>query len=95
MERVGTMNFPRNAINRPGTRNPVVEVSVNADGSLKEVIILTGSGNRELDMAAADILKLASPFDPFPEYLRNDYDVLRFSYEWQFTQGRVGNVRAQ
>ncbi|HJP05287.1 MAG: TonB family protein [Gammaproteobacteria bacterium] len=92
VERVGTMNFPRKAINQPGTHNPVVEVTVSADGSLKEVIILAGSGNRELDMAAANILKMASPFDPFPEYLQNDYDVLKFSYEWQFTRSRVGRV---
>lgn len=93
VERVGTMNFPRNAMGQPGTRNPVVEVRIGADGSLQEVIILAGSGNRELDMAAANILKMAAPFEPFPEYLRNDYDVLRFSYEWQFTQRRVGGVR--
>ncbi|MDP6436046.1 MAG: TonB family protein [Gammaproteobacteria bacterium] len=92
VERVGTMNFPRDAINQPGTRNPVVEVTVKSDGSLKEVIILAGSGSRELDIAAVDILKMASPFDPFPEYLRNDYDVLRFSYEWQFTRRRVGRI---
>ena len=25
---------------------------------------------------------MAAPFEPFPEALRNDYDVLRFAYEW-------------
>ena len=93
VERVGTMNYPRRAIAQPGTRNPVVQVSVNSDGTLDEVLILTGSGNRELDMAAVNILRMAAPFDPFPEYLRNDYDVLKFSYEWQFTSRRVGTVK--
>jgi len=92
VERVGTMNYPRDALNQAGVRNPVVEVSISSDGSLREVIILQGSGNRELDMAAANILKIASPFDPFPEYLINDYDVLKFSYEWQFSGSRVGKV---
>jgi protein TonB len=92
VERVGTINFPRSVLNSPGTRNPVLEVSIAANGDLTEVIILTGSGNRDLDMAAVDILRRAAPFDRFPEYLRNDYDELKFSYEWQFTGNSVGRM---
>ncbi len=93
VERVGTMNFPRSALASGGQRNPVLEVSILASGRLQEVLILSSSGNRELDMAAVDILKLAAPFDPFPEYLRTDYDALKFSYEWQFNAGTVGRLR--
>jgi protein TonB len=86
------MNFPFSALDEPGIRNPVLEVSIAADGKLTEVIIVTGSGSQELDMATVDILKMAAPFDRFPEYLGNDYDELRFSYEWQFTGSRVGRI---
>ena len=92
VERVGTMNFPRGALDQPGTRNPVLQVSIAVNGDLSEVIILTSSGNRGLDMAAVDILRMAAPFDRFPEYLRNDYDELKFSYEWQFTGNSVGRM---
>jgi protein TonB len=37
----------------------------------------------------ASLLKLASPFDPFPPDLAARYHTLRFAYEWQFTGGRV------
>ena len=47
------------------------------------------SGYPDLDAAAVQILKLASPFDPFPPELSREYRVLRFAYEWQFTGGRV------
>lgn len=93
VERVGTLNFPRAALASPTEQNPVLEVSIASSGKLNAAIILTSSGSRQLDMAAVDILKLASPFDPFPEYLRNDYDELKFSYEWQFRGSRVGSVR--
>jgi protein TonB len=92
VERVGTINFPYSALDQPGVHNPVLEVSIAANGKLTEVIILTGSGNRELDMATVNILRMAAPFDPFPEYLRNDYDALKFSYEWQFTGNSVGRM---
>ena len=31
-----------------------------------------------------DILKLASPFDPFPKDLADRYRLLRFTYGWEF-----------
>ena len=93
VERVGTMNFPRNVLAQPSTRDPVLQVTIAASGKLTDVIILTRSGNRELDMAAVDILRLSSPFDAFPEYLRNDYDSLKFSYEWRFSSSNVGRMR--
>jgi protein TonB len=93
VERVGTMNFPRELLKQPDIRDPVLQVSIAASGKLTEVIVLAGSGNRELDMAAVDILRRAAPFDPFPEYLRNDYDALKFSYEWRFSGSNVGRMR--
>ncbi len=92
VERVGTINFPFEALRQPGIRDPVLEVSIASDGKLTDVIIVTGSGSRELDMAAVNILKMAAPFDKFPDYLRNDYDSLKFSYEWQFTGSNVGRM---
>jgi len=85
IERVGTMNFPNQV--DAAERNPVLEVAISADGTLKEVIVLRSSGVRELDQAAINILTLASPFDPFPDSLKTNFDVLRFSYEWYFTGG--------
>jgi protein TonB len=93
VERVGTINFPRELLNNPANRDPVLQVSIAASGKLTEVIVLSGSGNRELDMAAVDILRRAAPFDPFPEYLRNDYDALKFSYEWRFSGSNVGRMK--
>lgn len=92
VERVGTINFPFAALDQPGIRNPVLEVTIAANGKLTEVIILTGSGSLELDAATVNILKMAAPFEQFPEYLRSDYDELRFSYEWQFTGSSVGRI---
>jgi hypothetical protein len=35
-----------------------------------------------------DILKLASPFDPFPKELADKYRLLRFTYGWEFDGAR-------
>ena len=65
----------------------MLEVAIGGDGSLGEVIVVRSSGRKEIDQAALSILRLASPFDPFPADMRKKYDVLRFAYEWQFLGG--------
>jgi protein TonB len=87
VEKLGTINFPTVARAQPATANPVLEVAIRADGSLGESIVRRSSGRKELDQAALSILRLASPFDPFPADLRKKYDELRFAYEWQFLGG--------
>jgi protein TonB len=84
IEKVGTLNFPTVARRRLATRNPVVAVVITSDGTLKEAVIQESSGDPEIDQAALNILRKAAPFNPFPKNLRNDYDQLRFAYEWQF-----------
>lgn len=84
VERVGTLNFPRQADAQAGSRYPTLEVAIGADGRLQEVVVRNSSGEQVLDQAAMDILRIAAPFDAFPEFLRADYDVLRFAYEWRF-----------
>jgi protein TonB len=85
IERLGTLNFPQNV---RSAGNPVLEVALRADGTLGEALIKRSSGSKEIDQAALSILRLASPFDPFPSELRQQYQELRFAYEWQFLGAR-------
>jgi len=90
IEQVGTLNFPNAARRESMSGNPVLEVAIRADGHLEQVLVRRSSGHRELDNAAVRIVRLASPFDPFPPAMRERYPVLRFAYEWQFLRGRLG-----
>ncbi len=87
VERVGTLNFP-NAARRQGlSGTPIVEVAIASDGKLASATIRRSSGHAEIDQSALDILRLASPFDPFPKELGAAHDQIRFAYEWQFLDG--------
>lgn len=96
VERIGTLNFPAAARQAGTNASPVIEVGIDASGRLETASIRRSSGDPALDQAALTILKLASPFDPFPPQLARRYRVLRFVYEWQFVGGRVaaGSVTA-
>ncbi len=89
VERIGTLNYPTAARTAGAAAAPVLEVGITSSGALDRAVIRRSSGNPELDQAALAILKLASPFDPFPPELAAQYRVLRFAYEWQFVGGRV------
>ena len=89
VERLGTLNFPQ-LPREARVGNPVLEVSIRADGQLAHAIVRRSSGRKDVDQAALSILRLASPFDPFPADLRKQYDELRFAYEWQFLEGTNG-----
>lgn len=88
VERIGTLNYPTVARVAGAPASPVVEVGISADGKLEKAVIRRSSGSAQLDQAALEILRLASPFDPFPPELARQYRVLRFAYEWQFSGGR-------
>ncbi|MGQ0429866.1 MAG: energy transducer TonB [Gammaproteobacteria bacterium] len=89
VEQVGTLNFPNEARRRHLSGNPVIEVALAAGGGLIRASVQRSSGHPELDQAALDILKLATPFEAFPPELAKRHDVLRFAYEWQFVGGRL------
>lgn len=95
MERLGTLNYPAAAAGLRG-QNPVLEVAVGADGNIREIRVVQSSGRPALDQATIDLVRLGSPYDPFPRDVRAQYDVLRFVYEWRFIEGQAapGALRA-
>ena len=86
IEAVGDEFFPTLGDLEGLTGSPTLEVSIDSSGQLVEVIIRKSSGSRTLDQAALDILRRASPFDPFPAEIRAEYDSLRFAYKWLFSE---------
>lgn len=84
VERIGTANYPAELLGDPNAGRPTLEVLIGKDGQLVDIIVRQSSGDNALDQAALKILRLASPFEPLPQVIRKDYDVLRFAYDWDF-----------
>jgi periplasmic protein TonB len=89
VERVGNLNLPSAVRNAGLSGSPVVEVEIAASGRLREASVRRSSGSGALDEAALTILRLASPFDPFPAELAAGYSQLRFAYQWDFVAGAL------
>jgi protein TonB len=86
IERIGTLNYPESARGRIyGSLR--VTVSIKSDGSIDDVQIDRPSEYKVLNDAALRIVRLASPFAPFPSDIRKDTDILVITRTWTFAPG--------
>lgn len=86
VERIGTLNYPEIARQKKIYGSLQLTVSIRSDGSVESVEVSRSSGQPILDAAAQRIVKLASPFSPFPANIRRDTDILSITRTWSFTQ---------
>ena len=59
-------------------------VSIDSLGNLIETKIIDSSGSIEIDKIAQEIVKLASPFEPFSDEMISEYQVLQVDRIWKF-----------
>ena len=84
MEQLGVQYFPDEARQRRISGRLTLDVAIRADGHLHSIQLLESSGSPLLDQAARRTVLSAAPFEPFPEELRRDYDVLHILRSWEF-----------
>jgi protein TonB len=96
VERIGTANFPRDFLARgAATTQPVVQVTISADGRLNNAVLTRSSGDANLDQATLTILDLAGPFEPLPDAILAEASVVQFEYEWYFTTSEQAASRVR
>lgn len=84
VEKIGNEHYPEEARGKVyGALR--MTVSIRKDGTLVDAIIENPSGSPVLDRAARRIIKLASPFPPFPPEIARDTDILEITRTWMFT----------
>lgn len=84
VERLGNADYPDEAIRNKLSGTLILDVVINADGSLRTVELRRSSGHQILDDAARRIVAMASPYNPFPEQLQQQADVLHITRSWEF-----------
>ncbi len=86
VERIGNLNYPEAARKGKLYGNLQLTVSIRADGGLESIEINRPSGEKILDQAAINIVKLAGQngFAPFPPDIRQDTDILHITRTWVF-----------
>lgn len=89
VENIGNLNYPDEAKKKKIYGNILMTVVLKPDGKVSGIRISKSSGHKILDDAAIRIVKLASPFAPFPKNIRQETDELVITRTWQFVSGNT------
>ena len=85
VERVGNLNYPDDARREGLSGKLIMDVTMNSDGTVRNISILRPSGHAVIDEAAIRIVNLAAPFAPFPSEILKDADILHITRTWEFS----------
>jgi periplasmic protein TonB len=88
IEKMGTLNYPKEAENCFNDCRLRVLVAINPNGTIYDLQVLESSGRKILDDAALRIVRMAAPFAPFTEEMRSTTDILEIIRTWQFKGNR-------
>ena len=89
IEAVGNVNYPLEARRQQLYGSLRMLVALLPNGDVSEIQILQSSGHSILDQAAVQIVTMAAPFDPFPEAMRAEADILEIIRTWRFHEGNA------
>jgi periplasmic protein TonB len=84
IERIGNLNYPEEAKRENLSGSLILDVAINADGTVHSIELRRSSGYKLLDDAAIRIVRLAAPFAPLSKEMRKDTDILHITRTWQF-----------
>jgi len=88
IEHTGNLNYPREARLKNLDGRLRMSVRLNAAGEVLEMQITSSSGTSVLDEAAKRILRMAQPFAPFSEALKERADQIVIIRTWDFKSNR-------
>jgi periplasmic protein TonB len=82
--RIGNLNYPAEAKRRGIRGSLVISAKLRHDGTLVSTHLNRSSGHKILDDAAERIIKLATPYSPFPADVRAETDEIVITRTWRF-----------
>ena len=86
VERIGNLNYPTEARRQRLYGSLQLTVVLRADGEVDSVTLNRSSGHRVLDEAAMQVVRMAGPYDRFPEAIARDTDFISITRTWTFSR---------
>lgn len=90
IQRVGNSNLPQKIRDEKLVGIVIISVEINPNGTIAQIIVNTPSRHKILNDYAKQILRQASPFDPFPDeayFKEKDILVITRSFEFDSLAG--------
>jgi len=84
VERIGNLNYPDEVRQEHLSGTLILGVLLNQDGGVIKMEIRSSAGKSILNEAAKKIVRIAAPYKPFPQEMRDSYDQLMVTRTWLF-----------
>jgi TonB family protein len=91
----GTENYPRVLLDKGLNGTLELDIAIDKQGVVRSTDIHRSSGNVEIDNAAIEIAMLASPYDPLPEEMAREIDILHIIRTWEFKNNTLTSREKQ
>jgi len=89
IETIGNINYPKEARREQIYGSLRLLVALLPNGEVKRIRVMKSSQHKVLDQAAIEIVELAAPFQPFPQAMRDEVDILEIIRTWHFHEGNA------
>ena len=89
IEAIGNINYPKEARREQIYGSLRLLVALLPNGEVKRIRVIKSSQHKVLDQAAIEIVELAAPFQPFPQAMRDEVDILEIIRTWHFHEGNA------
>lgn len=89
IEAIGNINYPKEARRDQIYGSLRLLVALLPNGEVKRIQVMKSSQHKVLDQAAIEIVELAAPFQPFPQAMRDEVDILEIIRTWHFHEGNA------
>ena len=87
IEAIGNINYPKEARREQIYGSLRLLVALLPNGEVKRIRVMKSSQHKVLDQDAIEIVELAAPFQPFPQAMRDEVDILEIIRTWHFHEG--------
>jgi len=89
IEAIGNINYPEEARREQIYGSLRLLVALLPNGEVERIQVMKSSQHKVLDQAAIEIVELAAPFQPFPQAMRDEVDILEIIRTWHFHEGNA------
>ncbi len=89
VETIGNQNYPNEARRKNLSGRLMLEVKIDAWGKVLAVHVRQSSGQKILDEAAENIVRMGEPYTKFPLEMREKYDQITILRTWAFGSSGV------
>ena len=89
IEAIGNINYPKEARREQIYGSLRLLVALLPNGEVERIQVMQSSQHKVLDQAAIEIVELAAPFQPFPQAMRDEVDILEIIRTWHFHEGNA------